>query len=176
MATLSSYLTHLSARAAGSGDGDFLLRLYRSTRDDLRALPYDPAVVESLIDLQQRVQAAGHRNSFPHAEHLILYAGAIPVARIVVDTGAAGMRLVDIAVMAEWRRKGIGTLVLRAVQQCASDRQLPLALSVAHANGDAMRLYLAAGFEPGARDDMAQQMIYRPESVCAGMITTPIVK
>lgn len=82
------------------------------------------------------------------------------MARIVVNVGAAELRLVDIAVLPEARGSGIGTRTLRALQRCAADQGLALTLSVHHSNPNARRLYQAMGFRTRTRDDMAEQMIW----------------
>jgi ribosomal protein S18 acetylase RimI-like enzyme len=165
MPTLADHLRQMKARAPDSADDDFLARLYGSTRDDLRALATDPALVASLIAMQQRLQAAGYRNAYPGAEYLVLHDGATPVARIVVDVGPAEIRLVDIAVLPAARRRGFGSQVVRALQRCASDHKLALALSVHHNNPDARRWYLALGFQPGSRNAVAEQLIWKPDEV-----------
>ncbi|MDQ1834307.1 GNAT family N-acetyltransferase [Massilia scottii] len=147
MSVLAAHLRAFGARAPVEDDAPFLARLYASTRQDLlgsgRA---DPTLAASLIAMQQRLQAADYRARFPDAVHLILQEAGEPVARIVVEHGRDALRLVDIALLPQARGRGTGSAVLRALQQFAAERHLPLTLSVHRSNPRARRLYLGLGF------------------------------
>jgi ribosomal protein S18 acetylase RimI-like enzyme len=157
---LSDYLDAFHPRAPNDADAVFLARLYASTRSDLHSITADPAFVASIIEMQQRLQAAGYRQAFPGAEYLVLAWQGAPIGRIVVDISERELLLVDIAILPELRGQGLGSRILRALQQCAAGRALALALSVHHSNPQARRLYLALGFEPGARGELSERMIW----------------
>ena len=65
-------LTTLRLRPAGPADEDFFAALYRTTRDDLLALPLDPAMLDGLVAMQHRMQVAGYRNDYPDARYQVL--------------------------------------------------------------------------------------------------------
>ena len=160
LACLPALLHPLRARAPDDADADFLARLYASTRPDLDSKTADPAFVASLIGMQQRFQAAGYRNDFPAASHLLLERGGAPCGRIVVDAGAQALRLVDIALLPEARGQGLGRHVLLALQACATQLGVPLTLSVHHSNPQARRLYLALGFHAHTINAVSEQMVW----------------
>ncbi len=157
---LHELLLPLRARAPGDADAAFLARLYASTRADLHSATADPALVDSIIGMQQRFQAAGYRQDFPAAHYLVLEQAGVPWGRIVVDAGAAALRLVDIALLPQARGQGLGRHILRALQGCARAAGLPLTLSVHHSNPRARRLYLSLGFQGTARDALCEQMLW----------------
>jgi GNAT superfamily N-acetyltransferase len=157
---LCDLLLPVEARAPGDGDAAFLARLYASTRTDLHSLTADPALVDSIIGMQQRFQAVGYRHDFPDAHYLVLEHAGAPCGRIVVDAGPAALRLVDIALLPEARGQGLGRHILRALQGCARAAGVPLTLSVHHANPRARRLYLALGFQSSARNEVSEQMLW----------------
>lgn len=163
LATLPRLLHPITLRAPNDGDAAFLARLYASTRLDLHSTSADPTFVAALVAMQQRLQAAGYRARFPGAAYLVLEHEGTPCGRIVVDAGAAALRLVDISLLPEWRGQGLGRSVLRALQGCAAGHRLPLVLAVHHANPAARRLYVALGFCAGGGDDHALQMVWDPE-------------
>jgi ribosomal protein S18 acetylase RimI-like enzyme len=113
--------------------------------------------------MQQRLQAAGYRQSFPDAEYRVLEIDGVPCGRIVLAAGAGQLRLVDIALLPEARGQGFGRRVLGALQACAAGHGMPLTLSVHHSNPNARRLYQALGFRALSRDEMAEQMIWNNE-------------
>ena len=117
----------------------------------------DPALVATLITMQQDIHEHGQRSAFPQARHMLIEQSGQALGRIVVDTGPRhGMRVVDIALLPQARQLGHGSAVLRAVQRQAAALALPLRLRVAAGNGGARRLYQALGFvleTPGAVND-----------------------
>jgi ribosomal protein S18 acetylase RimI-like enzyme len=155
---IEQYLSGLAARDAAEADQDFLARLYASTRTDLHGDGADPAFVASLIGMQQRLQARAYAAAYPAARYLVLSEHGQPVGRIVVDTGAAEVRLVDIALLPEARGRGLGTRVLRGLQGFAAAHELPLSLRVHSSNPAAARLYLALGFVVIAADAVSAQL------------------
>lgn len=157
---LFDLLLPVQARAPADGDAAFLARLYASTRADLQSASADPALVASLIGMQQRFQAIGYRQDFPDAHYLVLEQAGAPCGRIVVDAGAAALRLVDIALLPAARGQGLGRHILRALQGCAGAAGVPLTLSVHHSNPAARRLYLSLGFQCTMRDAVCEQMLW----------------
>ena len=160
---LGAHLAPFHARASREDDAPFLARLYASTRADLLGDgSADPAFAAALIAMQQRLQLADYRARFPAAEILLLAQDGAPYARIVVDSNAARVRLVDIAVLPEARGHGAGSRILRALQAHAASLSLPLCLSVHRGNAGARRLYLALGFVPddaGAMENTAAEAL-----------------
>ena len=160
LADLPEFLLPLWARVPDGFDAAFLASLYASTRTDLHSMTADPAFVASLIAMQQRFQAAGYRNDFPGASHLLLERDGAACGRIVVDAGPQAVRLVDIALLPEVRGQGLGSHILRALQACAARHSVPLTLSVHHSNPRARRFYLAHGFHAHATNAMSEQMMW----------------
>lgn len=156
----------LVLRAPDAADQTFLDLLYASTRVDLQHAGLDPAMLATLLTMQQRVHEQGQRNAFPHARHALLEAGGESLGRLVLDTdGQRGMRVIDIALLPQARRRGHGRAVLQALQRHAAALGMPLRLRVAGSNEQAMRLYLALGFtldmEVHAGDDAAHELVWR---------------
>lgn len=160
MHELAKHLDNLNVRPAADGDQEFMKRLYASTRDDLRQIQADPDFIDTLIAMQQNIQIAGYRNTYPDAQYLVLEHDGEAVGRIVVNTDSREMRLVDISLLPQARGKGFGTAVLRALQRCAAEKNLPLALSVHSSNPQAKRLYLTLGFQLASGDAMTEQMVW----------------
>lgn len=156
----------LSLRSPDAADQAFLDLLYASTRDDLQQAGLDPAMLATLLTMQQSVHEQGQRMRFPHARHVLLEAGGATIGRVVIDSDAQrGMRVIDIALLPQARRRGHGRAVLQALQRQAAALGLPVRLRVAGTNVRAMRLYLALGFtrdmEGHAGDEAADEMVWR---------------
>ncbi|MGZ8288547.1 MAG: GNAT family N-acetyltransferase [Telluria sp.] len=161
-ASLALSLSRFGARAPVAADDDFLARLYASTRPDLYGNGgADPAFAAALVAMQERLQAAGYLRQFPAAQYLLLSQQGRPAGRIVVDIGKTALRLVDIALLPEARGHGLGSAVIRALQDFAAANGLAVTLAVHHSNPDAARLYRALGFSVTSSDAAAEQMRWR---------------
>ncbi|MES3023954.1 MAG: GNAT family N-acetyltransferase [Pseudomonadota bacterium] len=157
-AILAGALAAFKARAADPGDDDFLAALYASTRPELDSRTAAPALVRSIMGMQQRLQGADYRRRFPDAHTLLLEHAGAAVARVVAELGAVQLTLVDIAVLPAMRGKGLGTSILQALQACAAAHKVPMCLSVHLRNPSAHGLYLALGFRQTGAGDSSRQM------------------
>jgi len=82
-----------------------------------------------------------------------------PAGGILVERTADGMRLIDIAVINGKRGQGLGTEVIRALQQECHTRGWILRLQVLKGN-TAERLYRWLGFEVAGEDSLRRQMVW----------------
>lgn len=129
-------------------DEGFLRHLHRSTRDDLAVIPgLDGARLDALVDLQFRAQRDAYALHWPHAHHDLVLVGGEPVGRLYVDRSTATHQVVDIALLPGHRRRGIGTELLRGIQDRAAAAGARVRLQ-ARAGGRADSLYRRLGFLP----------------------------
>lgn len=146
-------------RPALPSDAAFMASLFCSTRPELAMLPDGLAAL--LIEQQQRAQEMGYRLACPEARTLLIETDRIPVGKLVLDEQRQQLRVVDIAVAAEWRGRGFASAVLKHLQQQARDTGRDVVLSVAHDNAPALRLYRSLGFVEEARDEVRASMRWR---------------
>jgi len=151
-------LPTLHIRDAGAADEAFFADLYRSTRDDLLALPADPSVIDGLIAMQHRLQVAGYRNSYPQAVYQVLERDGVGVGRLVTAAVDGVIRVVDIAVLPSARRTGVAADALRHLQAQAAGIGHAVALSVRQDNVAARHLYEALGFAVNNEDAMRLEL------------------
>jgi ribosomal protein S18 acetylase RimI-like enzyme len=138
----------LSARAAEPADDDFLLELFAESRPELGLLP-EP-VRSQMLRLQLQAQRRQYRADAPAAVDWILELDrggpSEPVGRCYLAQGPPEYRLLDLAVAARWRGRGIGSAVLGQLRVAAGQAGVPLRLSVWQGNDGAARLYRRLGF------------------------------
>lgn len=128
----------VTRRTAGAGDEELLRALFEQSRDDLAFLP--PA----LIDLQYRARAAQVGRDHPDASNeVILVDDAAAGSLMIADDGDA-VRVVDIVIAPDHRRRGIAAAVMAQVIESAGDRAVRL--SVWSENASARALYERLGF------------------------------
>ncbi len=137
----------ISLRSVLDDDGDFLLQVFASTREPERqAVQWEVGEWEAFIHLQYRVQKTHYEAQFPTAAHNIILCYARPVGRIWVNTADDEIRLLDIAILPEQRSRGIGTHLIKGLQESARIASVPLRHSVEIENPRARQLYERLGF------------------------------
>jgi ribosomal protein S18 acetylase RimI-like enzyme len=138
----------LRLRAERDEDQDFRYRLFCDSRQQEFALLLAPPDFERIMRFQFRAQTAGYRTEFPAARFDIIELAGRPIGRIVVDRPGGMLHIVDQAIVPEWRNRGIGTAIMRALMDEAGAAGLPVRLEVSSANDPSFRLYERLGFVP----------------------------
>jgi ribosomal protein S18 acetylase RimI-like enzyme len=76
----------------------------------------------------------------------MLEIGGMPIGRLSVDDSPDELLIIDLAIMPEWRNRGIGTALLKELQARAANAGKPLRLHV-EIDNPARSLYERLGFE-----------------------------
>jgi ribosomal protein S18 acetylase RimI-like enzyme len=148
----------ISLRDATPEDAGFLFALYCDTRAGEMSgwgwsLEQQDAFLRMQFDMRQRSYAAAH----PAATDRIVCDGKASIGRILTDSHGSAVNLVDIALLAAYRGRGIGTTLIRKLLNDCDLRGQLLSLQVAVGN-PAERLYVRLGFLESGRDAMYVQM------------------
>jgi ribosomal protein S18 acetylase RimI-like enzyme len=117
----------------------------RAPGEDLSAL--DAPLRERLMRQQFQGQNASYRANYPDARFEIVEHAGAPIGRIVTARTPDAVLIVDIALIAAWRRRGIGASLVNGVLGEARAAGLPVRLSVLANNAPALRFYLRLGFK-----------------------------
>ena len=149
-------------RPAIEADEGFLLNLYAQERAaELMLAGLDAPQRETFVQMQFRARQASYAANYPTAmQEIICAEDGTPAGGILVERTAHGMRLIDIAVVKNKRRQGLGTELIRALQQECDTRGWTLRLQVLKGN-TAERLYRRLGFEVAGEDSLRRQMVWR---------------
>jgi ribosomal protein S18 acetylase RimI-like enzyme len=135
-------------RPAKPEDEDFLLRVFRSTREDELALTaWDDAQKDAFIRMQYAAQQADYMARFPDAEYSVILYGDAPAGRIWIGRSETEIRLLDIALLPGFQNRGIGTYLLNALIAESNRVRKPLRHSVFKFNTDAFSFYQRLGFQ-----------------------------
>ena len=149
-------------RPVRSGDDEFLQRLYRSTREaELGQLNWDATQEDAFVRMQFEAQRRHYREHYPDASSDVVLVDGAPAGRLLVDSGPDEIRLVDIALLPEYRNAGLGTALLRRLLAEGAVRAVPVSLHVERSN-PARRLYERLGFAPVADDGIHLLMAWDP--------------
>lgn len=148
-------LTH---RTMTDADVTFVRRLLlQVVADELGAAAWPEALREPLLEMQYRARKQGRQTDFPDVDQEILLLDGECAGWSVVARSDGEVRLVDVAVLPEFRRRGIATEFIRRLMDEAGRSGRCVRLSVGVANA-AIQLCLGLGFRrtdgDGVRDLM----------------------
>ncbi|MGB6175887.1 MAG: GNAT family N-acetyltransferase, partial [Methylocella sp.] len=99
--------------------------------------------------------------AYPDARFEIVECDGAPIGRIVTARTPDALLIVDIALVAAWRGRGIGASLVYGVLIDARAAGLPVRLSVSANNGPALRFYLRLGFKPIERSAIDIRLEWR---------------
>jgi ribosomal protein S18 acetylase RimI-like enzyme len=140
----------LRLRPESDDDATFRFALFCQSRPEWALLPLHGEARLRLLRQQFRAQTASYRARWPDARFDIIELDEEPVGRVVVDRTDDELRLVDIALLASHRNRGIGTSIVSRLIAEARAARLPARLDAAVNNPAALRLYRRLGFVPVA--------------------------
>ena len=134
-------LSTIELRAATTADEAFLRRVFLDARRG--EFPGVPAAdLDPLLALQYRAHSADRHARYPDAETALILDGGEPVGTITVHREGGRLHLVDLAVLAERRGRGIASTVLADLLAAHHH----VTLTVWALNHGARRLYERHGF------------------------------
>jgi GNAT superfamily N-acetyltransferase len=154
-------LATASLRPIRSEDASFLSRLYATTRErEMSLVDVGPGEKQEFLHEQFLAQDAHYRRYFADAEFSVIEAGGEPVGRYYVRRGTEEYRVIDMALLPEWRGRGIGTALLRDLLDGAAEAGVPIRLRVEPQNR-ARRLYERLGFRTIADETVNLHLEWR---------------
>ena len=136
----------LTFRPIGESDQDFLRALYASTRvDELAPLPWSAEEKRQFLQQQFSLQHRYYQQVYPDADYLVVLHAGDAIGRIYLSRERDALNLVDIALLPEWRGRGIGSALLAELIDEAECAHCAIELHV-EPNNPAKRLYERLGF------------------------------
>jgi ribosomal protein S18 acetylase RimI-like enzyme len=158
----------ISLRPIGAADDRFLYELYASTRaDELAPLGWDGTQRTAFVQMQLAAQTRSYRQEFPDAAFDVILVDEQPAGRLYVDRQPGELRIVDIALLPEYRNTGVGTELLRGLQADVARSGGAIRLHVDRSNR-ALGLYTRLGFQIVADTGVYLQMAWPPSATTAG--------
>ena len=153
----------IGVRPEEAQDEAFLCEVFASTREaELAGLGWDESRRNTFLKMQFQAMRQGYRAMFPNAEFLIVLNEQTRIGRWVIDRGEEAWRVVDLALLPEWRGRGIGTGLLRGLVEQAQEEKVCVRLQVL-TGSPAVRLYERLGFGRCSEEGPYLHMEWRPE-------------
>jgi ribosomal protein S18 acetylase RimI-like enzyme len=148
-------------RPERDGDQPFLASLFASVQADL-LLKVDPPLRDILVRHQFVSQGVSYRTRYPGGRFDLLECSGLPIGRVVTNLSPEALTLVDLAFLPAWRGRGLGTKLIRVLQEEARAAGTEMRLSVATGNDAALRLYRRLGFQIAAMSETGLALRWHP--------------
>ena len=138
--------TSITLRPIADTDNNFLLRLYATTRmDELARVPWSDEQKAAFVVHQFSAQHAHWQANYTNTTWDIIMMDGEPIGRLYVARWQEEIRIIDIALMPEYRNAGIGTHFFRDLFEEGDRTGRKVSIHVEQFN-PARRLYERLGF------------------------------
>jgi len=135
-----------SLRPIQREDEEFLYRVYASTRtDELAPVPWSDEQKDSFLRMQFAAQHRYYQESYTASSFDVVMVDGERAGRLYIARWPEELRIIDVALLPEYRRRGIGTALLARLREEAAGNGLPVRIHVERANR-ARALYERLGF------------------------------
>jgi len=136
----------VALRPTRASDEAHLFAVYASTRaEELAQVDWHDAQKESFLRMQFDAQRKFYESEYPGAEFQIIMVGDRLAGRLYVHRREREIRIMDIALLPEFRGQGVGTRLLNDILVESERTARPVTIHVESFN-PARRLYERLGF------------------------------
>jgi len=130
-------------KSANDDDDKFLREVFFDSRRvelEFSGLPLEQ--INSLLSMQYAAQKQSYKASFPNSHQFIVKIDNKKAGQLLINSEQTAVKIIDIAVLSDFRGKGIGSFLLEKLK---SDYEM-INLMVFKMNFGAIRLYEKHGF------------------------------
>jgi ribosomal protein S18 acetylase RimI-like enzyme len=159
--------TTIYLRSAVSSDESFLYRTFAGTRSDEMALTgWSAEQQESFLRMQFEAQRKSYLAQLPNAEYWIISCEEAEAGRLILNRTESTIHIVDIALIPEFRKRRIGSALMKTIMKEASQSARAVTLHVERFN-PALQWYERLGFSVVSSGPIYLEMIWRAVSESA---------
>ena len=142
-------------------DEPFLYRTFASTRAEEMALTgWNAEQQETFLRMQYEAQRRSYLMQLPEAKYWVIRCDGSAVGRLIINGTAGEIHVVDIALLPEFRKRGIGSTLMEAIIRDASQAGKTVRLHVERFN-PALRWYERLGFTVVNSGPIYLEMVWR---------------
>lgn len=136
----------LTFRTVTESDIDFLRTLYISTRyQEVQQVGWSKTQIDEFLTMQFNAQHQFYLQQFKHAQFDVVECDGEAAGRLYLDYREDEIRIVDIALLPEFRGKGLGSRLLNQIISDAKEKNIVVRIHV-EKNNPALTLYQRLGF------------------------------
>jgi ribosomal protein S18 acetylase RimI-like enzyme len=147
-----------------ASDETVLYETFASTRADEVALTgWNAEQQEAFLRMQYEAQRRSYLMQLPDAEYFVIRCGNTAVGRLIIDWRPQEIHIVDIALLSEFRRHGIGSALMNAIMREGAQTGKAVSLHVERFN-PALHWYESLRFSVVSSGPIYLEMVWRPDS------------
>lgn len=152
-------------RPTVADDEAFLLGVYASTRaEEMALVDWSEEQKAAFLRMQFDAQTSHYLAHYPFAEYYIVQWNGKSIGRLILEPTPESLLIMDIALLPEFRNRGIGSTIINDLMKKARQDNVPLVLRVEFFN-PAVQLYTRFGFVKTREvNSVYQEMIWYPNS------------
>lgn len=144
---VSDVFTSVSLRVMEEKDLSLSFKIYASTRfQEMSQSGWSEDAIYHFLDSQARMQHQYYMQYYSDAKYHIIELMEESIGRLYVHDLGNEIRIVDIALLPEYRNRGIGQGILRDLQEQGIKKRCNVSIHVEE-NNPALSLYRRLGFE-----------------------------
>jgi ribosomal protein S18 acetylase RimI-like enzyme len=129
-------------------DGEFLLSVYASTRAaEMAMVPWSAEQKDVFVREQFEAQSRHYADEHPGASHEVVFRDQVQVGRLYLARRAEGIHILDVTILPQFQKAGIGTVLLRRLLDEASAGGKSVTIYVESFN-PSLGLFRKLGFAP----------------------------
>ncbi len=139
----------ISLRLFSEKDIPFLKKVYFSTREEelKQVIDWTPEMKNTFLTHQFNAQHEYYQKNYVKANFFVIEKKHEPVGRLYyAESYDSTIRIIDIAILPKFQRKGLGTSILNGFFERAKAIEQPITIHVESFN-PAMKLYMRLGFK-----------------------------
>ena len=143
-------------------DREFLLAVYASAREiELAMVPWNDEMKRAFVENQFDAQTSYYSSEFAGARHDIITLADTgeQVGRAYVDQGPEQISILDIAVLPQYRRRGIGSAIVGSLVAEAGDSGRTVRVYV-EAFNPSKEFFTSRGFEVKEDDGINLRLVW----------------
>lgn len=142
----------VSLRSVIPEDREFLIQVYAGTRsEELKLVDWDEGNKDEFLRMQFEAQDRYYRDNYRSASFWVVLFEGQPCGRLYIDRWNTEIRIMDVALLPDFRNRGIGSALLGHILSEGSRLGLPVTIHVEQFN-PALRLYERLGFMPAGEN------------------------
>ena len=141
--------------------------MYTSTRaEEVAATGWPQDQIDAFLEMQFEAQRRHYRGTYTDTEYDVILVDGEPAGRLYVARWPDQIHIVDIALLPEFRSRGIGTDLIAALFEESDASGLPVSIFV-EVNNPARTLYDRLGFTPVGESGIYLELERRPTGAAA---------
>jgi ribosomal protein S18 acetylase RimI-like enzyme len=150
---------------AASSDDAFMYATFASTRmEELSITGWSEQQKEQFLRLQFEAQRMSYLRDLPEAVYSVIHCGATAVGRLIVERTPTEIHIVDIALQTQFRKLGIGSILMNGMIAEAKHNGKSVRLFVEKFN-PALHWYERMGFKVLSTAPVYLEMVWRPAAI-----------